>query len=664
MTLLFKRKDRIRKFQAGGGVPVYANYQYTPMKVSEIDPTALLAKYKGKTEEKKEKKTLQKLPDIQGTGLYSDNRKTGLLVNQLRGRLQDLYFNNLEDEPQYADIENRLNYLGSTQLAEDKVVREDFEAAFTKVSNNSGLNNLMFDGQQYLAKKVEVGEDGVAHNIYAKVRPNEVMAYKGDKWEFMENGTAAYDRRQQVELAGDPTVTQFLNNGTTHSLTKAKDDFLDNYFGKLGSTEEKKSRKSGGFFDENADQVVSSILRGRSTKSNESQIEAAINAAVEGSRNGALYNVLASQAYMTPLVHIEDKKYVLTLDENGQGRNLQTREEVDQYVKQYITKVAASRFDISISKEDQDMLDFKNTMKLKMGGAESFGSTTTVSDVVAELTTLELKNILIQGQTVNKGKVNSLEVLGFTAPTIKSKFLEVQADKTNAIKGTLDHYGQTLGRMIDVPSAILYDGTRISKLKPDYNWGPTDQIVPGAKGLVVVPDQEMEVVWLPLDKHGVPLNESKISSKPAYVKEIKALSKKKLGPAETAAQEQIILNKHMGMGSYTLTRGVNIKVDYNAGANARSKANNQAYIKSGLTIAGEGDEKGFEELMTDVLSSYDANVIKRTNVFVPLRNNSELQAMDKDHKVAAQDATLFQFNANPGVKTQINPFFFTGNTIR
>jgi len=663
MALLFKRKDRIRKFQAGGGVPVYANYQYTPMRVSEIDPTALLAKYKGNAAgEKKEKKTPIKLPDIPGAGLASDNVKNGLIINQLRGRLQELYFNNLEDEPLYADIENKLNYLGSTQLEENKVLKEDFNAAFTNVSNNQGLNNLMFDGKHYLVKKIEVGEDGFEHNIYRKVRPDEVMSYMGDNWEFMQNGNAADDRKNNSELANDPTVTQFLHNGTTHGLTQAKEKFLNDYFGDLGDAADKTSTKIGGFFDANAGEVVSSILRGGSEISNTSQLNAAINAAVQYSKEGALYNLLASKAHMTPLVHIEDGKYVHTLDENGQSRNLQTPEEVEQYVKEYITKVTASRFKIATSKEDQEMYDFKNTMQLKMGGEESFGPTTEVSDVIAEVSGLDFQDIMIQGQTVNRGKVNTLKVKGLDAPTITSKFLEVQPDKTKAIKGTLYYYGQTLGRMIDVSNAILYDGTRISNLKPNYNV-VTTEIVPGAQGLVVVPGQKMKVLWLPLDKNGVPLNESKVTSNPKYVKELKALhANKKISGAEVLAQEQMLLDKYMGQSSYTLTRGVNIKVDFNAGANARSKNNNETYIKSGLTLGEGGDEEGFTELLGDKLTILDADVIKRTNVFVPLTNNSELQAMDKDHKVPTSNATLKQFNANSGVKTAIS--FLTGNTIR
>jgi len=354
MGILIRRRKRQPKYQAGGGVPVYASFQVRPIDFAVPNLSDAMRSYgRGANHKGKQPTTLDndlmKGPILLEEGLDADVVYANHLIMRETEQLQKMIIQHglegASSNPQIIAQKNRVNHLTANQKAMIHNSQKLWNEASAKADKAKG--EIAVDANKHVwLKKLKGGQETFEHvDIFNLENKLLEAADQGYTTSIMKYDDLLLERRNNRGLMhimqGDYYAladrwTQTVATSVSHNdLVK----YITDNASKLGYTSGEGTKKSG----VDRDGTGGSTAETQSQKDNIQQLNSAITgwtndllSSSGSSESRALISYLigANESVKTPAeLQINAKNYVLSILEQQKILDKKTVEELTEKVK-------------------------------------------------------------------------------------------------------------------------------------------------------------------------------------------------------------------------------------------------------------------------------------------------------------------------------------------
>jgi len=462
MAILFKSRNKIKRYQVGGTIPFYAKASYTPSFGVKYDPSALLTKYaKEDTEDdkkdKKDKQVKSPYDGLKPAGLDNDNRD---ITEKIAKNYEDLQYgleniDDFEKSKAYLDIEKNNIYL-SGLLEQNRSHETEWKTNVGLMDASQGGDALVYQNGSFLVREPVVDEEGKMIDYeYAYKPATELFDEKGQLKGQLQPITTkdlAESRRSDKRLIGNYNAIAKIKDGI--GMAKGVTEYLDPFLTNLGLTKGGYSKEIGGMILD--EKVLSSALDGDDWSSNSEQLNGAMES-IKSNLDPKFRNALEAIAWLKPIK-----------DENTESgyRGPKNQKEVDDAVNAFLALQVYKRLATSHTKKSIEKYDLKGTENLNKTGNLS-GAVAEISPYTQEASgTGSSRNVTLEIPHSDPKKSSFYTFYGTNAPHFAGDLLSNQTLNEN----------DKFKKLGPVDQSFLSDGTQVNDVIQFGDVGPVKLI--------------------------------------------------------------------------------------------------------------------------------------------------------------------------------------------
>jgi len=607
MSLLFKKSStKVRKFDAGGAIPVYASFTPSFAKPHLYDPSELLKRYAPKERSKeapKDDKFSGELKPLVGDALISDREETADTYVQMVDRYDSLAREGRADSAEASDLRAKLDYLRSTKLLEEKNRFEAFNKNTALLEKQTGTNEYYTDGSgkmlarsvkgfEYIDPSAVYNTDEEGKKMYAPLTNAAVANLVNTQKGFME----LIQNPGDVSIGKDHKTHIIENLGNGMSWDHFRDNILDNHFNGIGETSGEESGSRNGLNE--LGMLIKENSSSQATTDNAVQLQEAMRYVYETMTPEAK-NFLRAKAYtngtrLESMVGPDGKTIKFDLTQPP------TEAEINQKINLNLQAELAKRLKISTKVDNRLLFDYTATADGSGGGGIT-GATQLSAEFAEQLGVGKAEQVTYE--KVSSGDKSTLVTIVAhnakkSTANIKDKALE--EDKTSNGYPLLSK--SKLNEYAEVKDATFMNGGKVSDVISDFSSGVFGEAqVTGASGFLQDTETPMKITWVPTYNQDVTYTNPK-------------------------TKEKVIL--HKAGSTFTLSSGCVAELEKLDASIPDGQKFNQEHFDKYMEIVNRYAGKQSEQI--NLKAAYITKVIyNKSAVEAGLNNNTNISGFDK-----------------------------------